>query len=60
MSSILHDGGIVLNMVFVKMADPLTSWSIGTFYISNSISSLQKIVGKWLDWKVQIGTVKMV
>ena len=57
---LLHGVDVVLGMIWLKVADPLIRWSTGQVYIPNSISSFQKIMGKWMDKQVKVGTVKVL
>ena len=59
-SNLLHGVDIVLGMTWLKVADPLIRWSYGQVYISDSISSFQRIMGQWLDKQVKVGTVKVL
>ena len=59
-TNLLHGVEMVLGMTWLKEADPLIRWSTGTVYIPDSISSLQKIMGQWLDKRVKVGTVKVL
>ena len=59
-SNLLHGVDIVLGMTWLKVADPLIRWSTGQIYIPDSISSVQRIMGQWLDKQVKVGTVKVL
>ena len=59
-SNLLHGVDIVLEMTWLKVADPLIRWSTGQVYIPNSISSFQRITGQWLNKQVKVGTVKVL
>ena len=58
--SLLHDVDIVLGMTWLKAADPLIRWSTGTMYLPDSVTSLQTIMGEWIDQQVKVGTVKVL
>ena len=58
--SLLHDVDIVLGMTWLKAADPLIRWSTGTMYLADSVTSLQTIMGEWIDQQVKVGTVKVL
>ena len=59
-SNLLHGVELVLGMTWLKVADPLIWWSTGHVFISDSVSSFQKIMGQWLDKQVKVGTVKVL
>ena len=59
-SRLLHGVDVVLGMTWLKAADPIIRWSTGIVYIPDSISSLQRIMGQWLDKQVKTGTVKVL
>ena len=59
-SRLLHGVDVVLGMTWLKAADPIIRWSTGQVYIPDSISSLQRIVGQWLEKQVKTGTVRVL
>ena len=59
-SRLLHGVDVVLGMTWLKAANPIIRWSTGQVYIPDSISSLQRIMGQWLDKQVRTGTVKVL
>ena len=59
-TNLLHDVDLVLGMTWLQEADPLIRWSIGIIYIPDSIHQFQKIMGKWLDKQIKIGTVRVL
>ena len=59
-SRLLHGVDVVLGMTWLKAADPIIRWSTGQVYIPDSILSLQRIMGQWLDKQVKTGTVKVL
>ena len=59
-SRLLHGVDVVLGMTWLKTADPIIRWSTGQVYIPDYISSLQRIMGQWLDKQVRTGTVKVL
>ena len=59
-SRLLHGVDVVLDMAWLKAADPIIRWSTRQVYIPDSISSLQRIMGQWLDKQVKTGTVKVL
>ena len=59
-SRLLHGVDVMLGMTWLKAADPIIRWSTRQVYIPDSISSLQRIMGQWLDKQVKTGTVKVL
>ena len=57
---LLHDVDIVLGMTWLVEAYPLIRWSTDTVYLPDSIFSIQRIVGEWIDKQVKVGTVKVL
>ena len=58
--NLLLDVDVVLGMTWLKVADPLIRWSTGHVYIPDSVSSIQRIMGQWLDKQVKVGTIKVL
>ena len=59
-SRLLHGMDVVLGMTWLKVADPIIRWSTRQVYIPGSISSLQRIMGQWLEKQVKTGTVRVL
>ena len=57
--SSLYGVDVVLGMTWLKVADPLIRWNIGTVFIPDSITSFQRIMGQRVDKQVKTGTFKV-
>ena len=57
--SLLYDVDLVPSITWIVKADPLIRWSTSIVYLLDSISSFERIMGKWLNKKVKGGTVKV-
>ena len=58
-SNLLHSVDVVLGMTWLKVTDLLIRWSTGHVFIPDSVTSVQRIMGQWLDKQVKVKTVKV-